>query len=127
MTDNTAAEAPRVVSRSGAVGRVALALGILPGIGSGLSSFLFALVISLGLPVSSDFGSVFFFGGLILLGVLALLAVVFGILGVQRSRASGRLAAAAGLALGVSFLLATALGYGVPVLVSWLQVGSAPL
>ena len=114
MTDTRTSEPSGVAHKSGAVGRLALASGILPGIGSGLSSFVFTLVGYLGVPTSADFGPVSFFGSLIVLGVLAVLAVILGILGVQRSRSGGRLAAAAGLALGASFLLATALGYGVP-------------
>jgi hypothetical protein len=113
MTDTATLEPSRGV-RSGAVGKVALASGILPGIGSGATSFASTLVAYLGVPVSSDFGPVFFYGGLIVLGVLAVFAIVFGILGMQRSRASGRPAAAAGFALGVSFLLTTALGNGLP-------------
>jgi hypothetical protein len=121
MTDTSPSEPSGAALKSGAVGRLALASGILPGIGSGLTSFVFTLVGVLGVPTSSDFGPVSFFGSIIVLGVLALLAIILGLLGVQRSRSGGRLAAAAGIALGASYLLSTALGAWLPQLLFSLQ------
>jgi hypothetical protein len=102
MTDATPPGSPAVRS---SWGPVSLILGILPGLGTGGISGALAVLGALGVPLSSmDYFGVLGIG-VIVMTVLAVLAIAFGIIGVQRSRPRGRLAAAAGIALGAAFLL----------------------
>jgi hypothetical protein len=104
----------------GGVGAAALVLGVLLVVGS-----VVVQIVSVSLPVMmydsgmgyETVGAIFaaFAIGSLVVGAVA---VVLGLIGIQRTRARGRLAAAAGLALGASHVLGAVVSLVTPLLYS---------
>jgi hypothetical protein len=119
MTETRAVADPYPVqqtSTGGGAGTASLLLGILlvvGGIGMQIVSASLPLISStFAQPISSVLW--IFTVSSILTVLLGAAAIVLGVIGIQPSRARGRLAAAAGLALGVAHVITAIVGFVTP-------------